>query len=208
MRCLPDKGGIIMKKLFTGKKRLFTIPIAIIVGLAFLPVTFFFLIGWLIYKKVPNKKIKYTGISLAVLFAVFFGSAYAAAIVSPSPPKPVVSEQRNAPQTIPATETSPKIQSLTPTIIENTTTSTNISITQTNSNFTVKRDVKFTPTPTAYTVRSSTPTIGQVGSYVCNCAKTCTQMTSCSEAQYQLNVCGCSKRDADGDGIACDTQCQ
>lgn len=46
------------------------------------------------------------------------------------------------------------------------------------------------------------------GSYACNCSKTCPQMSSCAEAQYQLNVCGCSKRDADKDGIACDADCQ
>lgn len=45
-------------------------------------------------------------------------------------------------------------------------------------------------------------------SYSCNCSKTCPQMDSCAEAQYQLNVCGCSRRDADHDGIACDTDCQ
>jgi micrococcal nuclease len=43
--------------------------------------------------------------------------------------------------------------------------------------------------------------------YSCNCSKTCDQM-GCPEAQYQLNSCGCSRRDADKDGIACDTQCQ
>jgi micrococcal nuclease len=45
------------------------------------------------------------------------------------------------------------------------------------------------------------------GSYACNCSKTCAQM-SCSEAQYQLDNCGCSRRDADKDGIACDSDCQ
>lgn len=43
--------------------------------------------------------------------------------------------------------------------------------------------------------------------YVCNCNKTCPNI-SCSEAQYQLTACGCSARDADRDGIACDAQCQ
>lgn len=46
------------------------------------------------------------------------------------------------------------------------------------------------------------------GSYTCSCSKTCSQMSSCAEAQYQLNVCGCSARDADDDGIACDSDCQ
>ena len=45
-------------------------------------------------------------------------------------------------------------------------------------------------------------------SYTCDCSKTCPNMSSCEEAQYQLNVCGCSARDGDNDGIACDTDCQ
>lgn len=55
--------------------------------------------------------------------------------------------------------------------------------------------------------QSQTQQVPATGSYTCNCSKTCPNM-SCAEAQYQLNVCGCSARDADKDGIACDTQCQ
>jgi len=69
-----------------------------------------------------------------------------------------------------------------------------------------------TPTPTyspAYIPPTQTQTGGSESStYICNCSKTCSQMSSCAEAQYQLNVCGCSTRDADGDGIACDANCQ
>lgn len=53
-----------------------------------------------------------------------------------------------------------------------------------------------------------TTTNSDTGAFVCNCSKTCPQMSSCAEAQYQLNVCRCSRRDADGDGIACDADCQ
>jgi micrococcal nuclease len=42
------------------------------------------------------------------------------------------------------------------------------------------------------------------GNYSCNCSKTCTQISSCAEAQYQLTTCGCAVRDGDKDGIACD----
>jgi len=42
----------------------------------------------------------------------------------------------------------------------------------------------------------------------CDCSKTCSEMSTCDEAQYQLNTCGCSARDGDNDGIACDTMCQ
>lgn len=46
------------------------------------------------------------------------------------------------------------------------------------------------------------------GGYTCDCSKTCPQMSSCAEAQYQLNVCDCTRRDRDKDGIACDVDCQ
>lgn len=64
------------------------------------------------------------------------------------------------------------------------------------------------------TTASNTPIVsapivtGSTGEYVCNCAKTCPQMESCAEAQYQLNTCGCTRRDADHDGVACDVDCQ
>jgi hypothetical protein len=44
-------------------------------------------------------------------------------------------------------------------------------------------------------------------SYICNCSKTCPQMSSCEEAYYQLNICGCSKRDGDNDGVPCENIC-
>lgn len=52
------------------------------------------------------------------------------------------------------------------------------------------------------------PVINTTPTYVCDCSKTCPQMSSCAEAQYQLNVCGCTRRDGDKDGIACDADCQ
>ena len=44
-------------------------------------------------------------------------------------------------------------------------------------------------------------------SYSCNCSKTCEQMASCEEAYFQLNQCGCSRRDNDGDGVPCESIC-
>lgn len=44
--------------------------------------------------------------------------------------------------------------------------------------------------------------------YSCNCSKTCKRIKTCEEAQYQLDICGCSKRDGDKDGVACDNMCQ
>ncbi|MFA5871573.1 MAG: thermonuclease family protein [Parcubacteria group bacterium] len=62
-----------------------------------------------------------------------------------------------------------------------------------------------TPAPIALPVQLTTP--NTTGTYTCNCGKTCPQM-GCAEAQYQLNTCGCTRRDADHDGIACDADCQ
>lgn len=63
-----------------------------------------------------------------------------------------------------------------------------------------------TVTPAPAVAPKTTPK-SSGGGYACNCGKTCPNM-SCSEAQYQLNTCGCSARDADDDGVACDSQCQ
>lgn len=43
--------------------------------------------------------------------------------------------------------------------------------------------------------------------YSCNCSKTCEQMSSCAEAYFQLNQCGCGRRDGDGDGVPCENIC-
>lgn len=45
------------------------------------------------------------------------------------------------------------------------------------------------------------------GNFVCDCSKTCTQMVSCDEAYFQLNQCGCSRRDGDSDGVPCESIC-
>lgn len=69
-----------------------------------------------------------------------------------------------------------------------------------------------TPTPRPYVPPTSAPAQyvpptsppSTVGGWACNCSKTCPQISSCAEAQYLLNSCGCSARDGDHDGIACD----
>ena len=41
-----------------------------------------------------------------------------------------------------------------------------------------------------------------------DCIETkCTEISSCTEARYKLEVCGHSKRDADHDGIPCEDHC-
>ncbi len=46
------------------------------------------------------------------------------------------------------------------------------------------------------------------GQYACDCKKLCSQIKTCDEAYYQLNNCGCTKRDADSDGIPCESLCK
>lgn len=46
------------------------------------------------------------------------------------------------------------------------------------------------------------------GKYVCDCDKLCSQIKTCDEAYYQLNNCGCTKRDADSDGVPCESLCK
>jgi hypothetical protein len=70
-----------------------------------------------------------------------------------------------------------------------------------------------TPKPTekifyASPTQTTAPVVQTSGGYACDCSKTCPNMSSCAEAQYQLNICGCSARDGDHDGLACDADCQ
>ena len=51
------------------------------------------------------------------------------------------------------------------------------------------------------------PTPSPAPVYVCDCSKTCPQMLSCEEAYYQLQQCGCGRRDGDSDGVPCETIC-
>lgn len=62
------------------------------------------------------------------------------------------------------------------------------------------------PAPIIVTTKpTSTPLSNNPGgSWTCDCSKTCPNISSCQEAQYLLNVCGCGARDGDKDGIACD----
>lgn len=54
------------------------------------------------------------------------------------------------------------------------------------------------------TIESTTPA---VPTYTCDCSKTCDEISSCTEAYYQLNTCGCTRRDGDNDGVPCETLC-
>lgn len=65
-----------------------------------------------------------------------------------------------------------------------------------------------TSTPKPYIAPTSAPLVNsqpETGGFSCSCSKTCTQISSCAEAQFQLNSCGCGARDNDNDGVACDS---
>lgn len=67
---------------------------------------------------------------------------------------------------------------------------------------------KATIVPTIEPVATAAPTQAPAtNSYSCNCSKTCPNMSSCDEAYYQLNNCGCSVRDGDDDGVPCESIC-
>lgn len=61
-----------------------------------------------------------------------------------------------------------------------------------------------TPTPQI----TNNPQSSVQGSYSCDCGKLCSQIATCDEAYYQLNSCGCTKRDSDGDGVPCESLCR
>lgn len=55
----------------------------------------------------------------------------------------------------------------------------------------------------------SQPSKPQVaGTYTCDCGKLCSQISTCEEAYFQLEQCGCTKRDSDSDGIPCESLCK
>lgn len=56
-------------------------------------------------------------------------------------------------------------------------------------------------------VKNIIPVITSGSSYSCDCSKSCSAISTCSEAYYQLNTCGCSVRDGDSDGIPCENLC-
>jgi competence protein ComEC len=63
--------------------------------------------------------------------------------------------------------------------------------------------VQSTRSPTVVQPTQQPPT----PAYVCDCGKTCSQITSCEEAYFQLQQCGCGRRDGDGDGVPCEDIC-
>lgn len=76
-----------MKNLFKGKKAIVTIPIALSIAVVALPFAVGIGLGYLAYKKIPNAKLKFGSIAIIALLTLFMGSAYVAALISPSKPE-------------------------------------------------------------------------------------------------------------------------
>lgn len=73
---------------------------------------------------------------------------------------------------------------------------------------TITSVIYYQPPPTQVPQVETNTTTNQSTSFVCNCSKTCTQITSCEEAYFQLNNCGCQARDGDKDGVPCENLCR
>ncbi len=191
----------------------------ITLGLAFLPVTIGALLIWLIIKKVQNKKLKIGLTAIVALPTLLFGFAYVYAFshTSTSQSQEAKISQSPSPTTQPTQPLATAVLGISaspstdvevakgisePTVTATPTVKPTATPTKTPSPKPVTPK-PVTPAPTVYIAPTQKPTTG--GSYTCDCSRTCTQISSCAEAQYQLNVCGCSIRDNDNDGIACDS---
>lgn len=195
--------------LLQGKRKILTIlaiPFAIILLLPFLVPG---ILGLLIYKKVSNTFWKVGLIGLLAILGLSSAPKYYANLTTSS--APAIQEKTKQAIVEHKTQEITKAPPVThmPTLIPSPTLLPTTVYTPTPYIQPVK---VYTPVPTATREDIYDPTSPPVdnngGGYGCNCAKTCSQMASCTEAQYQLNACGCSARDADHDGIACDSQCQ
>jgi hypothetical protein len=61
--------------------------------------------------------------------------------------------------------------------------------------------------PPVYVPAQNQSNVSSSGQYTCNLDKTCTQMNSCEEVNFQFITCGNDDLDADNDGYACDADC-
>lgn len=306
--------------IFKGARKFVTIPLVIFLGLFFLPLTILLLIVWLIYTEVPNRKVKFSILSVVAFFVILLG--YILSFTNPTSPKLPQEARDGILEVSPVPEVANKQSKLVASpisdinrqevkvakvidgdtieieggkrvryigidapesytcfsseskarnkelvggktiILEKDISETDrygrllryVYIDDTFVNeilvkegyaqvSTYPPDVKYqakflaaqkeardnnrglwsscfletnikTAQPTSrasakpFVNTNAIQTSDGVGSYTCDCSKTCSKMSSCDEAQYQLSVCGCKARDTDNDGIACDRQCQ
>lgn len=73
-----------MKSLFQGKRKFLSIPILFILGFIFLPFAIGAGLVYLVYKKVPNQKIKYSTIALLTLLTIYINNIWIIGRTTPS----------------------------------------------------------------------------------------------------------------------------
>lgn len=164
-----------LEDLFLGKRKIIAIPVLAILLYYFLPFVVGILLLSFAFNNIRYSAIKYLSIILIALFAFPMGMGWFAGMTKTTPSISKQTVATSLPTQQPTATSVPTIMT-TPT----------------------PTPVQISPTPI-----KSEPTKSAV-SYSCNCRKSCTLINSCSEAQYQLQVCGCTDRDGDQDGIACE----
>lgn len=191
--------------MIKGRKKFITIPIVIVVGLFFLPLTILFLITWLVNSKVSNKRVKNASFSVIGVLALLFGSVYAVGIINPSTQTEEIKEQTTT--TTKAIVEKNKITS-TPTLTPTKTPTLTITPKPTKKPTPTIKPTKIL-TPTIKPTSTPIPTQAQQPSqgFTCIGKTTCGEMTSCEEAYFYLNICGVSGLDRDKDGIPCESIC-
>lgn len=213
--------------LFSGKRKFITIPILGIIGLVYLPITLGIIAIWFSYKKINNESVRLLTIIILGLFTIIFGTRWVVAIFSPSSSTkentPVSTQEVEGERATPTvfqpptptpTLTPTPTPSAEPTIMSTSTPYPTIKPTST-SKPTVKTTSTSDPTPIPTPTQAQTSNTGNQyysppassGRYTCNCQKTCGNMSSCEEAYFQLNTCGCQARDGDNDGVPCESIC-
>ena len=193
--------------LFAGKRKFFTIPLILGFVAYFWPFLLAAILIYLVFKNVQSNKARFITTALIVLFSLPIGTGWILGMSGHIPDTKVLPQDVAGEHTVANTPTpSPTIE---PTSTPSATLTPTKKITPTKS---LPNPTKYiVPTTAATNIPTQTVTqptqapVQQSGGYNCNCSKTCEEISSCAEAQYQLNVCGCSVRDRDNDGIACDS---
>lgn len=177
--------------------------------------SFIFLILGLIKPSIFSRVLpKSRKIQSLVFGGTFILSIIIVGLTAPAPTTPQdIQETKQQTKGVSTVKISPEpIETVVPTQLPTATptptvnpkpTARSIKIIPTNT------PVKSAPTNTPVPVNSAPAAVSQPsgGGYSCNCAKTCTQITTCEEAYFQLLNCGCSVRDGDDDGVPCEELC-
>lgn len=180
-----------------------------------------FVVGLLFYlpaNKIKNPALRWVVLSPIIFFTLFFGGVWTAGMyesfTSPYSGEKVLSDENEfVPSSIPIITKNEENVFVTQTVFPTPEPTTTLTPTlEPTLTPTPTKILTSTPTPTAtitptvYIVPANPPILSGDGGWVCDCSLTCARdITSCVQAQYLLNVCGCSRRDGDGDGIACDS---